>query len=105
MQVKLDKGFGYFNRTCALCGDAFETRVPQAVAYNDDGSHVGLVCLTCVEAGDGVRVRMRGFATGLHTYAADLERTAAEETIDMASADEWRGGMAEDDAAARDEVA
>ena len=106
MQVKLDKGFGYFNRRCALSGHAYETLVPQAVAYNDDGIRVGLVCLACVEAGpDGTRDRMRAFATGLHAYAADLERTAAEEQIDMPSADEWRRGIAEDDAAARDEVA
>ena len=106
MQVKLDKGFGYFNRPCALCGDGFETCVPQAVAYNDDGSRVGLVCLACVEAGpDGVRDRMRAAAATLHAYAADLEQTAAEETIDMPSADEWRHRINEDDAAVRDEVA
>ena len=98
MQVKLDAGFGYFNRGCVLCGDDFETCVPQAVAYNDDGSRVGLVCPVCVEAGpEGTRDRMRAFATGIHAYAADLERTAAEEAIDMPSADEWRRRMDEED--------
>ena len=101
MQVKLDRGFGYFNRSCVLCGDAFETRVPQAVAYNNDGSRVGLVCLACVEAGpDGVRDRMRAAAATLHAYAADLEQTAAEEQIDMPSVDEWQRRMDEDDAEA-----
>ena len=99
MQVKLDKGFGYFNRSCALCGGDFETRVPQAVAYNDDGRRVGLVCLACVEAGtDGVRDRMRAAAATLHAYAADLQQTAADDAIAMPSAADWRRRMAEEEA-------
>ncbi len=89
MRIQLDRGCGYFDRTCVLCGGFFETHAVQAFVHAEQVGSRGVVCPDCVKAGpEGIRDRIRHHTETLREWAELYDRLATER-IEVPTFEEW----------------
>jgi hypothetical protein len=91
MHIRLAHNAHYhFAETCTLCGERFTPDAVLVLAYSETGTQQGLVCDSCVDAGDAaLRERIRHQATRLDKRAHALEQLAEEE-ITVPSRADWQ---------------
>ena len=90
MQIHLTRNSHYYlDGACGICGDLFTPDAVIAVAYNQDGAEVGMLCEQCARSDrHALRERIQRQAAALRRHATQLEQLAAED-IASPSRSDW----------------
>jgi hypothetical protein len=81
MQIQLTRNSHYYlDGACGICGDLFTPDAVIAVAYNQAGAEVGMLCEQCARADrQALRSRIQRQAAALRQHATTLDQLAAED--------------------------